>query len=149
MISVDKRFLIVLVCGSQQICRDLVGTTADGLTLTMSNGTTTANGPALTLGKWHYIALRVSGTGAGAYKVYLDGVEQISMASSAGVSSFNQVTVGANAVAADPLDGRFSNLIMWSAALSEDEIEMQMFRPIPAVRKNSLNGWYPCRFEHL
>jgi hypothetical protein len=113
----------------------IVGTDSNGTTLRCQtqNGTTT--GTNLSTGTWYHIAYTRSGA---THTVYLNGVSDISR------SDNNAVTMEAFVLGglSNWLNGRVARCKMWNAALSQAEIQQEMYTIRP-VRFADLYAWWP------
>lgn len=123
-----------------------LGTFTDGLTIASWNGVDELTGTTLSLGVWYHLAITVAGTGAGQYKLYLNGAVDITSDGFASVTAA-QLYVGTDSgnVSAHRLDGGASALKFWDVALTQAEIQQEMLTIRPQ-RFASLNAWYPCFF---
>lgn len=118
-----------------------VGTTADGTTLeAFSNGNPELTGTNLAVGTWYHVAFTVSGTGAGTFLVYLNGVLDITQSGS--VSVTNGAMQFGNDDISEFFNGCIAAIKVYSAVLPVADIqnEMQSYRP---RRTLNLNTWKP------
>ena len=117
-------------------------TLSDGTTLSTWNGAVGASsvsGSALSLATWYHVAITVSGTGAGQFLAYLNGVLDIT---NNGDATNTAVQLDISQDIGSSKNIRIAAVKVWSAALSATDIisEMRQYAP---VRWSDLNAWYP------
>lgn len=93
---------------------------------------------------WTHIAVRISGTGAGAGTFYRDGAADGTFTHSAPGASGQSKTIGATADGSNPFDGSAAEIAVYSAALSADEVAAlaKGFSPL-LIRPASLVAYWP------
>lgn len=94
--------------------------------------------PGLTT--WFHAAMTVSGSSAGQFLGYLNGVLEITGDARTMVPTA-QIQLGRNPDA-DQFNGRMAGLKIWSTALTAEEIATEMGQLVP-VRTDNLNTWCP------
>lgn len=120
-----------------------VGHDNDGVTLRGEVNDIAVTGTTLSIQTWYHIALVRAGVTN--YKVYLNGVEDISVTEdvtgngTAIVLCFGEFSLSSSY----PADIRMSAIKFYEAALTPDEIKNEMNSVLPK-RTANLNGWYPC-----
>jgi hypothetical protein len=122
------------------------GTTATGTLFGIFNVSSFVTGTDLTVGRWYHVAMSNSGTGAGTFLGYLNGVLECTHAGVVGVA---ETATGMQI--AHTNDGIGSNIRIaaykcWSAVLSPQEIRREMKQFVP-VRKQNLNRFLPLRLH--
>ena len=142
-ISVDQNVESSLIAFGHASSSDayLCSVGADGVTLQTWNGAANVTGTTLTVGTWQHIAMVVDGTGAGNFRIYLNGALDITAAGR------TQNTAGALYIAnnsfAESWNGCTCAIKIWGAALTLAEIAQEV-RTIRPQRSADLNAWYPC-----
>lgn len=121
------------------------GTLGDGVTGQLWNAVAQGSGSSFVNQKWTHVALVISGTGAGQALMYRDGVLDVTAAGSA-VPTAAVMLIGTDAFSpAEYATCLAENVLVYSAALSQAEVQAQMAldnKTTPA-RTANLNGWYP------
>ncbi len=100
---------------------------------------------SMTVAKWYYAAIVVSGSGAGQFLYYMidpatGSVSTITAAGGAVTAGY--MVVGEDNYGGDNWNGCAENYLVYSAALSLADIQQQIWQRMP-VRTANLNGWYP------
>lgn len=95
----------------------------------LNNGAAFLAGPsALMANAWYRITARLAGTGAGQHKTrqaLIGGTSSEATQIGATIShTSNAVTVGADQTGASPMTGRFCDVAIWNAALSDAEVAL-------------------------
>jgi hypothetical protein len=106
------------------------------------NGRGLVAGSNLALGTWYHVAMTVSGTGGGQFKVYLNGALDITFDGSPDITP-ERMSLG-NDSHNEWLDGNAANVKIYDAVLTQSEIAQEMTGAAP-VRTASLNSWYPIQ----
>lgn len=103
-------------------------------------GTTTPS-----TGVWTHCAGVKNGTGAGAIKVYLNGVEDGSGTSNRTIANLDgALRIGLGTTGGGPFDGRIAEVAIFNAALAADEVLALAKGVSPGlVRPGSLKGYWP------
>lgn len=118
-----------------------IGTTTNGLTLQLYNGSSAVSGSSIGLNTWKHIAMTVSGTGTGNFLGYIDGV--LNATHDGNSSVLSQQIQMADSTQGDAFNGRLAAIKVYSAVLTEKEIQQEMQQFFP-VRTLNLNTWLPC-----
>lgn len=114
-------------------------TTSDGTTLSIWDGFDSVSGTNLSVGVWYHLAMTFDGANA---KAYVNAVLDITNPqTSLPLTSirFGNDSAGDN----EWLNGLIHGIKIWSAVLTQVEIQQEMQQIVP-VRLASLNSWYPC-----
>ena len=120
----------------------IIQTDADGTTLGLWNGSTFPTGTNLSAGTWYHIAMVSDASpGAGSFRLYLNGVLDITNTGpSGGVATsldfFDGNTSGLL------FNGRMRSLKIYSAALTPTEINTERASLDTCVRSSNLNSFY-------
>lgn len=124
---------------------------ADGIRLKNQSGAIlyTLNGSSIAtsntyVGEWFYIVATYNGTTA---KIYIDGSEEQSVATSQTISTTTDACIGVRNFQQDTAywNGNLANVAIWNRALSSDEINSVMWKPYQALtttEKSGLKAWY-------
>lgn len=119
-----------------------LGTQANGTTLITYNTTAdSSNGTNLSVGTWYHVAMVCDGTGAGNLRAYLDGVLDVTHASSGSSAAATQLRAG-NSAFSEFLNGRMAAIKTYSAVLTAAEIANEARQILP-IRTANLTGFYP------
>lgn len=96
-------------------------------------------------GAWHHFAGVKNGTGAGALKLYYDGVAAASASSSKSIqNTAYSCVIGNRSTNDQPFDGKIGEVAIWSVALSDAELAALAKGVSPRlIRPGSLNGYWP------
>lgn len=106
------------------------------------------NNQALSTNQWYHISATWDES-ANAWKMYLDGSEKQTLQTS-GIAGFGSgsgyVVLGKRNGSNDQwLNGNLANVAIWNRALSSDEINSVMWKPVQALtatESNGLQAWY-------
>jgi hypothetical protein len=96
------------------------------------------------VGDWFYLVATYNGTTA---KIYIDGSEEQSAATSQTISTTTDACIGVRNFQQDTAfwNGNLANVAIWNRALNSDEINSIMWKSyseLDAVQKNGLQAWY-------
>ena len=96
------------------------------------------------VGDWFYLVATYNGTTA---KIYIDGSEEQSTATSQTISTTTDACIGVRNFQQDTAfwNGNLANVAIWNRALNSDEINSIMWKSyseLDAVQKNGLQAWY-------
>ena len=105
------------------------------------NGTTLTTGSAMLETLWYHLAMVVDGTGTGNFRLYVNGIQDISMAAKSLTAT--EIKIAASTNEGNLLNGRIAGVKIWEDALTPDEITKE-YRQIAPVRLHNLNSFYPC-----
>lgn len=102
-------------------------------------------GTTIGTGSWKHVALRKNGTGAGALKGYLNGVEEATATSNRSIAdTSNPLTFGAAGDDTDQVNGRIAEVAIWNIALSPAEIAQIAAGKSPlSIQPANLKGYWP------
>lgn len=121
----------------------IMQTAADGTTLNLSDSFGIGPGTiALSADVWYFVALSMSG-GSGTMYARADGAGSWSTAAQSGMDpsvTCTTLRVG-DSQFAEPLNGCVTSVRVWSAALSQAELDAEFISHYP-VRTSGLQGWY-------
>ena len=100
--------------------------------------------PAVNLNQWYFITATKEGT---SHKLYIDGSISNTGSGSVPNPTFNTCSIGAlNRVSlTNYFNGNLANVAIWNRALSSDEINSVMWKPVQALtatESNGLQAWY-------
>ena len=93
-------------------------------------------------GQWAYITATYDGT---TQRLYIDGSQETSQATSKTISTTTDATIGKNNLGTDYYNGNLANLAIWNRALSSDEINSVMWKSyegLTGAESNGLKAWY-------
>lgn len=105
-----------------------------------------AGATTLSLSTWYHVALRKSGTGAGALQMLLNGVADASVSSTKSIQSTTAaVEIGRIALSNTVVfSGRIGEVGIWNVALSPTELLALAKGALPsAIRRSALQGYPP------
>lgn len=139
-ISVDtNNYQTIIRVGGASDSSYIMGTLTDGTTFNLWNGSADFNvGSSLGVGEWHHVAVVIAGTGTDQLLGYLDGALNIT---TAGDNAVDQLVIGnLSSGEGEPLNGRVAAIKIWSAALSQPEIALEMAQ-FPPVRLTNINTY--------
>ena len=105
---------------------------------------TSTDSDSISLNKWYFVTATKE---AGNVKIYLDGSLNASDTLSDTAITINTFCVGAliRTTNVNFLDGNLANVAIWNRALSSDEINSVMWKPVQALtatESNGLQAWY-------
>lgn len=142
-LSADRNKFSTFMQLDSAVTKMIVGTTADGTTLSIFNGVGTVTGSALTVGTWYHIAMVCDGIGGADFLCYLNGVENMTGGGVTGTSTDLIFCQSDDGAADEWIDGCIAAAKVYDAILTPAEIanEMRSYRPL---RTAGLNAWYPC-----
>lgn len=93
-------------------------------------------------GQWAYITATYDGT---TQRLYIDGSQETSQATSKTISTTTNATIGKNNLGTDYYNGNLANVAIWNRALSSDEINSVMWKGYHSLtdnEKSGLQAWY-------
>jgi Concanavalin A-like lectin/glucanases superfamily/Bacterial Ig domain len=105
-------------------------------------GASSALGSKLTLGTWYHVAMTVSGSGPGQFRVYLNGALDMTLDGNPAATA-ERLSIG-NDSHREWMDGNASDVKLYNVALTPGEIAQEMMQYAP-VRTAGLDSWYPLR----
>jgi hypothetical protein len=112
-------------------------------TANVSNQTNFTYEPAI--GEWFAFAITASGTGAGQHKGFVWPLDTLTVEeqSTTGISfTPSYMTYGTHPTAATNwADVRLANIRVWDAALTQAELEAELFKPAPVRTANLNTAW--------
>jgi hypothetical protein len=110
-----------------------------------SGGADSCQGATVLDTAWHHIACVKAGTGAGALKVYVDGVEDGSATSNRSIqNAAAALTFGRRASSEASFNGNIAECAIWAASLKVEELLAIANGVLPIfVRPQSLRGYWP------
>src|SRR5690349_1669362 len=122
------------------------GTDVDGVTMDVwgGGGSVAITGPAMTVGTWYRFGLVISGTSATLYHAPITAAA-LTTGSTGSYSTMGTVTsiaIGASTGGQELLNGRIAAFKLWSAALTQAEVERELAQYIPG-RTANLTRWHP------
>lgn len=124
-----------------------IGVGTDGTVFELWDDLDAADGSQLTVGVWYHVALVIpSAIGGGANIIaYLNGNQNVTNASgsSSPLPELIQIN-GSNDSTSQWIDGNCCAIKIYSAILTRDEIEQEMWFWTPQ-RKRDLNSWLPMK----
>ena len=107
-----------------------------------SVNTTDLSTDTLPINEWVYVVGTYDGTTA---KIYLDGSLNDSTAISTTIDVATNLVIGAETDFTNNFNGNLANVAIWNRALSSDEINSVMWKPVQALtatESNGLQAWY-------
>ena len=120
-----------------------------GFWVGVDNGTPywAKSGSALNIGEWYYLTATFSSS-SNTIKIFINGSDNTN--SSGSISGFGSgsgyVVIGKRNGNNDSwMDGNLANVAIWNRALSSDEINSVMWKPVQALtatESNGLQAWY-------
>ena len=93
--------------------------------------------------EWYFVVATYDGSDA---NLYVNGSLESSNATSQTVSTTTDARIGLSAFeVSGPMNGNLANVAIWNRALSSDEINSVMWKPVQALsatESNGLQAWY-------
>ena len=117
----------------------ITGAIGDSSNVDSATGATT-----VTTSVWHHAALVKNGTGAGALKIYLDGVQDASVTSNRSMQNRSEGLRFGNRETNDrPFDGRIAEVGVWNVALTGPEVaSLALGYPPSSIQASNLKGYW-------
>ena len=119
-----------------------LSSSADKIQYSVGSNTVSQSGDAI-LNEWYFVAATYDGT---TQRLYIDGSQSASVATSQTISTTQNARIGSNAwIEANFWTGNLANVAIWNRALSSDEINSVMWKPVQALtatESNGLQAWY-------
>jgi hypothetical protein len=121
----------------------------DTLKASNDSGGLVGNGGTLVQSQWYFLAITVSGTGASALNVYLDGATSpvITAAGSSGPTA-TELSIGSGVSGAEPIDAHFVAVKVWDAVLTGAQIASERLFGYPQLT-TGINGCYLLQSDVL
>jgi hypothetical protein len=121
---------------------ELIGTGSDGTTLIHYDGAVERTSSNLATGTWYHLAYVSAGDAiSNGFTVYLNGVSSITTGGRSGTSAGTNMYLG-NDEYSEWLNGRLAHIKVWSAALTQTEVQQEMYSIRPH-RFANLHSWLP------
>ena len=137
-VSVDRDAASDIIFFTDNSSYITIGTSDDGTTLRIITPAGSATGSSLSVATWYHLAFVHNGT---SLTLYLNGVSNVTLTDST-TFTLAYFLLGSNTTA-NWLNGRIAAIKVWNAALTQAEIQQEIYTIRPN-RFADLYGWWPA-----